>query len=259
MEAAAYRGRPVWFRIIQPWTRPERMEAFRASTAEKVARHGTLGILFLLVAVGAVLARRNLVLGRGDRRGAFRLAASMVGIGLTVWVLEAHHVAYVGGEAVLVARGAGAVVLVSVLLWLFYLALEPYVRRLRPATLVSWTRLLSGGFGDAVVGRDVLIGATWGALVCLFSALVSRLPAWLGLPIEPPGDIMMLGSLLGLRDVASRLLDFVMGGILLGLGALLLYLILRFVLRRELPTVLAFVAILTFRRHRSRRSRCGWR
>ncbi len=246
VEAAAYRGRAVWFRIIQPWTRPERMEPFRGSPAERMARHGGFGLIFLLVAVGAVLARRNLVLGRGDRRGAFRLAASMVGIGLTVWALEAHHVAYVGGEAVLAARGAGAVVLVSVLLWLFYLALEPYVRRLRPATLVSWTRLLSGGVGDAVVGRDVLIGATWGALVCLFSALASRLPAWLGLPIEHPSHIMMLGSLLGLRDVTSRLLDFMMGGILLGLGALLLYLILRFVLRREVPTVLAFVVILTF-------------
>ena len=245
VEAAAYQGRPVWFRIIQPWTRPERMEPFQATTAQKVARYGTLGIALLLVAVGAVLARRNLLLGRGDRRGAFRLAASMVGLGLTVWILEAHHVADFGGEAVLAARGAGAVVLVSAFLWLFYLALEPYLRRLRPATLVSWTRLLSGGFGDAVVGRDVLIGATWGALVSLFSALASRLPAWLGLPMEPPSH-MMLGSLLGSRIVASRLLDLMMSGILLGLGALLLYLTLRFVMKRELPTVLAFVVVLTF-------------
>jgi len=245
VEAAAFQGRPVWFRIIQPWTRPERMEPFQPSTAQKVSRYGGLGIAILLIGVGAALARRNLVLGRGDRRGAFRLAASMVGIGLTVWVLGAHHVADFGGEAQLVARGAGAVLLVSAFLWLFYLALEPYVRRLRPATLVSWTRLLSGGFGDAVVGRDVLIGAAWGASVSLFSALCSRIPEWLGLPTEPP-SFFMLGSLLGVRITVSRVIDFVMGGILLGLGALLLYLILRFVLRRELPTVLAFVAILTF-------------
>jgi hypothetical protein len=46
--------------------------------------------------------------------------------------------------------------------------------------------------------------------------------------------------------VVALLVDFVVGGTLLGLGALLLYLILRFLLRREVPTVLAFVVILTF-------------
>ena len=25
VEAAAYRGRPVWFEVITPWTKPERM------------------------------------------------------------------------------------------------------------------------------------------------------------------------------------------------------------------------------------------
>ena len=48
-------------------------------------------------------------------------------------------------------------------LWLFYMALEPYVRRLRPQTLISWTRLLSGDASHPIVGRDLLIGATWGA------------------------------------------------------------------------------------------------
>jgi serine/threonine-protein kinase len=244
IEAAAYRGRPVWFRVVQPWTRPDRMEPYQASTAQRVTQYVGLGLLVLLVGVGTVLARRNLVLGRGDRRGAFRLAASMVGLGLTIWVLEAHHVADLASEAAILARGAGAVLVVSALLWLFYLALEPYVRRLRPATLVSWTRLLSGGFSDAVVGRDVLIGATWGAMITGLSSVVSRVPAWLGLPAEPPAS-MMLGTLMGPRSVIARVLDFAMGGILLGLGALLLYLILRFVLRRELPTVVAFVVLLT--------------
>ena len=45
--------------------------------------------------------------------------------------------------------------------------------------------------------------------------------------------------------MSAIVLDLVSSGVLLGLGALLLYLILRFVLRRELPTVLAFVALLS--------------
>jgi serine/threonine-protein kinase len=244
VEAAAYRGQPVSFRIIQPWTRPERMERLGPSRQERAAMHFMLVLLILLIAVGAVLARRNLIIGRGDRRGAFRLAAGLVGVGLMSWALEAHHVADFGGEFQLIARGAGMVVLMSSLLWLFYLALEPYVRRLRPTTLVSWTRFLGGGLGDTVVGRDVLIGAAWGALVTFFLAACHRVPAWLGHPAEAP-SFAWLPTLLGPGVVAARVLDVLMSGILLGLGSLLLYLILRFVLRRELPTMIGFVGVLT--------------
>jgi hypothetical protein len=82
-----------------------------------------------------------------------------------------------GGELVLFARGAGIAVLVAALLWLFHLALEPYVRRLRPWTLVSWTRLLEGGARDAVVGRDGLIGLAGGTVLALLGVLAA--PSWL--------------------------------------------------------------------------------
>jgi hypothetical protein len=55
----------------------------------------------------------------------------------------------------------------------------------------------------------------------------------------------MLFTLMGPRFVGSTVLDFLTSATLFGLGALLLYVILRFVLRRELPTVLAFVALLS--------------
>src|ERR1039458_8388142 len=56
--------------------------------------------------------------------------------------------------------------------WVLYIAMEPYVRRRPPATLVSWSRLLVRGFRDPLVGRDVLAGCLWGALV----ADLSRCP-----------------------------------------------------------------------------------
>src|SRR5208283_1540399 len=46
----------------------------------------------------------------------------------------------------------------SCLIWVLNIALEPYVRRRWPATLVSWIRLLAGDFRDPLVGRDVLAG-----------------------------------------------------------------------------------------------------
>jgi serine/threonine protein kinase len=243
VEAASYRGRPVWFRIVEPWTRPERMEPWAPGAAQQVAKYLVAFLVALLIGVGAVLARRNLVLGRGDRRGAFRLATVLVAAGLVQWALQAHHVADTFAEMGLLARGAGMVVLLATLVWLFYLALEPSVRRLRPRTLVSWTRLLGGGLGDVAVGRDALVGATWGAVMAMVFAVVLRLPDWLGLPALPPKP-WNLDGLLGLHRQLAGVLDMITGEVLFGLGALLLYLILTFVLRRELVAIVAFVGFL---------------
>jgi hypothetical protein len=53
----------------------------------------------------------------------------------------------------------------SAFIWVFYLALEPYVRRNWPQMIISWTRLISGRLRDPLVGRDllfgVLLGITW--------------------------------------------------------------------------------------------------
>jgi serine/threonine-protein kinase len=244
VEAAGYRGRPVWFRVIEPWTRPERSESHEPTSGQQFAKYAVTALIFLLVGVGAVLARRNLVLARGDRRGAFRLGAGFAAVGLAVWLIDAHHVADVGGEVGMMARGAGIVCLLAILVWLFYLALEPYVRRLRPMTLVSWTRLLGGGLGDPVVGRDVLVGCVWGVAVVTLFSVARRVPPWLGRsPLEPV--TFYPDSLLGLRESAAGVLSLIPGDALLGLGSLLLYLILRFVLRREWPAVIALVLVLS--------------
>jgi hypothetical protein len=50
----------------------------------------------------------------------------------------------------------------SGLFWVFYIALEPVVRRRWPQVLISWTRLLSGEWRDPLVGREVLVGCVLG-------------------------------------------------------------------------------------------------
>jgi hypothetical protein len=242
VEAAGYRGRPIWFRVIEPWTRPERMEPYQLTPGQQVTKYTLTALVILLVGAGAILARRNLVLGRGDRRGAFRLGAGFAAVGLMRWLLDTHHVADVIGEMSLLLRGAGMVALLATLVWLFYLALEPYVRRLRPTTLVSWARLLNGGFGDAIVGRDVLIGGVWGGATVILLALAQRLPGWWGASLPPDLDQRM--GLLGLRDSVVGVLSLTIGDALWGLCSLLLYLILRFVFRRETLAVLGLVVVL---------------
>ncbi len=244
VEAAGYRGRAVWFEIISPWTRPGRDQPFALSTGERVARGTLILLLLALVAAGALLARRNIRLGRGDRRGAFRLALALTALGLGGFLLSAHHVADSSLELMLLARCAGMAVLLSALLWLFYLALEPYVRRLRPWTLVSWTRLLSGGLRDAVVGRDVLIGMVWAGAVALLFTLFERAPRWFGQPPPAPHSAFT-DTLLTTRMLLAYAMNLPRGATLLGLGLLLLFLVLRFLTRRDLPAAALVVAIVT--------------
>jgi serine/threonine-protein kinase len=244
VEAAAHRGRPVWFEVVSPWTRPGRQELPPRAYEERTAQVIAILLLVSLTTAGAVLARRNIALGRGDRRGAFRLALALAALATAAWVLRAHHVLDPMGEVELVARGVGFAVLIAALIWLFYLALEPYVRRLRPWTLISWTRLLGGGLRDAVVGRDVLIGMTWGMTLGFFDLFTRWALVALGRP-EPAPELGALDALLG----TGRLLTWVVGlpvnATLLGLGTLLLFLLLHLLTRRDAPAVALLVVILS--------------
>ena len=64
----------------------------------------------------------------GDR--AWPAIEASVTPSVAAWVLGAHHIADSSAQLSLLARGAGLVLLQSALVWLFYLAVEPYARRL---------------------------------------------------------------------------------------------------------------------------------
>ena len=243
VEAAAYRGRPVWFELRNEWTRPERQETSAFTATERRIQAAYVLLLVVLCAVAGVLAYRNISLGRGDRRGAFRLAVGLAALGAASWALRAHHVSDPAGELAGFARGAGFSVLVASLLWLFYLALEPYVRRLRPWTLVSWTRLLNGGLRDGVVGRDVLVGLAFGSGLTLVSLASRLLFVWFGEPERPP-ELVSLDSLLSTRVLLSYVAGLAVSATLAGLALLLLFLILRLLMRRDWIAAVLVVGFL---------------
>ena len=242
IEAASYRGRPVWFQVLNKWSRAERDQAYVPTAGQRLSLALLLGILGVLLVGGAVLAKRNLRLGRGDRRGAFRLASAMFSLGMASWLLVAHHVADPVAQLIGSIRGAGLALVLATVLWLFYLALEPYVRRERPWTIVSWSRLLDGGLRDAVVWRDVLYGAAWGVLLTLAGDFLSHLPALLGRP-EPAPFAGHLEMLLGVRPRLALAIGLPSDAALLSLGMLLLFLVFRLVLRRDLPAGIALVLL----------------
>jgi hypothetical protein len=232
----------VWFELIAPWTRRARMEPFRPASGQLAA--ATLGSVLLLCGLiaGGALAWRNLRLGRVDRRGtAVVMGASFV-VGMVAWALEADHLPEFNRELGLVMRGFAFALRNACLIGLPYLALEPYVRRLWPEALVSWSRLMAGRWRDPLVGAHVLVGMAAGAALSLWFVLAS---AGLQAAGEAPGfpQFFRLDALLGpdqtLMFVLGRLID----SVALGMGTLLLFVGVRFLLRRPWLAALALVLI----------------
>ena len=79
---------------------------------------------------------------------------------LLIWVVGADHVPTQAEQGIFTyALGWSCFYFVTV--WLYYIALEPYVRRFWPQMIVSWVRLFDGRWKDPLVGRDVLIGCAF--------------------------------------------------------------------------------------------------
>ena len=243
IEAAAYRGKPVYFELIGPWTRPSRMQLSQLTTGERATWVIFIVLWVSMLVVGAMLARRNLRLGRGDRRGAFRSAAFVFAACAVGWSFGAHHVPNFG-ELGLFNLFLAWGLLWSCFLWVLYIAMEPYVRRRWPATLVSWSRLMAGGFRDPLVGRDVLAGCLWGAFGTVLWRLEWFVPSWLGhLPPKPLSgpDWQFLGARTTIADTSNSLIFGLFGS----LAILFLLFLFRALLRKEWAASLAWVLFLT--------------
>jgi Protein kinase domain len=241
IEAAAYQGKPVYFELIGPWTHPERLQPYQPSTRERVASVVGLVLLLSILVGGAMLARRNLRLGRGDRHGASRLAA-VVFATLAVNYFVAHHVPNFSELELFLEFLSGGVAW-SCFLWLLYIAMEPSVRRRWPATLVSWSRLLAGGFRDPLVGRDVLVGCLLGAFASL-PRLGWFVPSWLG---EPPAQPLSgpQFQFLGARTIIASISSGLGGALVVALAFLFVLFLMRALLRKQWAAAAAFVVLLS--------------
>ncbi len=212
IEAGAYRGQPVFFQMVWEWTRPERMEAATVRPGQTAANRVGLAIVIVVAATALLLAR---------------------------------HVAEIGGELILIIRGLGVCVLVAAVVWILYLALEPYIRRHWPDMLVSWTRLLGGRWKDPLVGRDVLLGTAVGALVAMVIPFVRTIVLrWFGLPpLAPYGDV--LDVTLGLRNLFTSVVDITVGTLAYAMLLVLILLVFRLVLPRDGLAAIAFMVTLS--------------
>src|SRR5580693_1595558 len=238
IEAASYRGAPIYFDLIYPWTTPDRSVIYSPLSREKMAVF-ILVILFVGVIISSLLiVRYNLRHKRGDTRGAFRLASCVFVTFIIMWLLRAHHSPSID-EIDLILIALSWALLYTAVIAVLYLALEPLVRRNAPQTLIGWSRLLAGQFRDPLVGRDFLYGAAYGVALVLYETsdnfilpLVGKLP-----PI--PG-IVAGESMLGMRLAIGLLLYYILFFVFYSLVIFFLLSLLRLVLRKD---ALAFIAL----------------
>ncbi|HZH29819.1 MAG TPA: serine/threonine-protein kinase [Pyrinomonadaceae bacterium] len=182
IEAAAFHGKPVYFNVISPWDKPARQ-------IERPTVDGTDIILatafFSLLLAALVVASHNLKAGRGDTRGAFKLAVFVFLVITLARLIDAYHVPALGGEMWIFFQSVSLPLFIATLTWLFYIALEPFLRRGWSELLISWSRLMAGDFRDPLVGRDVLVGGLLGLSSAAAAYLTILVPQWSGVAAPP--------------------------------------------------------------------------
>ncbi len=241
IEAGAYRGTPTFFQLVGPWTKPGRMEQRPETLGRKIGNVIFLGVLFSLVLGGAVLARRNLKLRRSDRAGADRLALFCFFLMMASWLLLIDHVSDFRGEFERLRVLMGKALVAVVVMWLWYIALEPYVRRRWPHALISWSRLLAGRVRDPLVGRDILMGGVFTVGVAFLQASQSWVRLALGQPLPQP-RFWSWELLLGPRFQIGQILDGTF--VFIAMVFLVLLLGLRLLLRRDWLAFMVFIGLM---------------
>jgi hypothetical protein len=234
IEAAACSGKPVYFirRLDDEGNAQKGSEAEEEEESPyEVAVLIAILVLFALLIIGsALLVIRNLALGRGDRKGAFRIALLVFGLLFAHWLVTGHHVAGFS-EFSLVMRALGRAATFAVLAWLMYITLEPYIRRFWPQAMVSWNRLLAGRFNDPLVGRDILLGMAISGLfgplwyVAMYVAIKDGVLA--------PFPLEVSAILQGGRHAVGNLLSLPLQMLAFASALILGYMLLRVVLRRQ--------------------------
>jgi serine/threonine-protein kinase len=154
------------------------------------------------------------------------------------FMLRMHHTA-TQNELAGFWQNVGAGLVNGGLTWVVYIALEPWVRKKWPRTMISWTRYTAKGASDPLVARDLLYGIVLGAGLGLIGAAAPLLHGNSGKPLFPP-----LEPLLGPRAELAEMLGQVPGAILTALIFFFMLFVLRLVLRREWIAGIAFVALM---------------
>lgn len=232
IEAAGYKGKPIYFQLISPWDKPSRMDSDNVFQQNPIGQWFGLILIFVIFGLGTYISVRNLRSGRGDLPGSARLGLFVSVVTMVNWVLLAHHVAS-PIEIVIFILAVSVSLFFGGLTAVLYSAVEPYVRRHWPNALISWTRMLSGQFKDAVFARDVLLGTLFGLASAFFEQLQPFVENALGkAPMRPMG-LGTTYALEGLRGTLASIFYQAASSFSSALLIFFLFFICRLVFRRN--------------------------
>jgi hypothetical protein len=241
VHAGSFHGKPVYFKVLGVWDKEALTDYSSGLGAYRLGSWLILILAFSTFCLCLFLAFRNVRMGRSDIRGGLRAGATLAICYTVFMIFNAHW----GTGAVwkwnwwqtTVGFAAGIGLQCAV----FYLGLEPYFRRTWPELLISWSRLLAGGFANALVGRDMLTGVFFGGLLALARHLQIALPYWFAIKAITPTAYTAdrFASFAG--DLTAGLINPFM----YALGVLAVLFILLRIVRRKNVAIILLVAIGT--------------
>jgi hypothetical protein len=135
--------------------------------------------------------------------------------------------------------GLATAALSATLVWVYYMALEPFIRREWPTLLISWTRLLDGRPRDPRAGRDLLIGVLAATLGLAFAMM----SLWLGVPMRPTQ--FTATALLGSSELIGAVLDAHLVSLTFCLLAVIILVLIRRFLRSRSLAASGLILLLT--------------
>jgi len=246
VQAAAFQGRPVFFDIVEPWRKDAAKRDIDPSADIPIGRNIILQATLILVVTGSavVLAWRNVRAGRGDSAGAQKLAGAFLILGILIWLLGASHIPELFLETRLFFRVLGFILVPAGIVWMFYLALEPYVRRIWPETVISWSRLLTGRLNDPLVASHVLIGLATAALATILAELGNILPMHFGHAAAVP-SISLLVRFMAKENPGAMSLRALLEALYMGLLYLLSLVLFQLVIGKRWIASLTFVVLVS--------------
>jgi serine/threonine-protein kinase len=238
IEAGAWHGKPVFFSLTGAWTVPPRMKQNQSRGGSRINQLIGLSLVISLMVGGSLLAYKNYVRGKGDRQGALRLASVVFALEMLIFVSRAHFI-FSFSTLGLFLFAVSTALFVSCIMWMLYLALEPYVRRHWPQTIISWSRLLSGRLRDPLVGRDLLSGVVLGTAW----SLVFKAGYFYEMKLGVQPTFASTEYLLGSRETAALWFSNIVGSILGTLAFFFVLVFLRILLRNRWLAAAVFVLV----------------
>jgi serine/threonine-protein kinase len=186
----------------------------------------------LMIGFTGLLALRNLRLHRADTQGALRCSLYYFVVDLTLWIVAVPHLGSISASAIYGANYLIYSTAKAMRLWMFYVAVEPFIRRFWPDVLVSWSRILVGRLRDPLVGRDLLVGCLLGSSWALVTVATSSVEI-------PPGSI---GTV---KAIFAHVLNTHQWGLHAGMSLMAFLLLSRLLFRNTWLAAAAFVLVMT--------------